>query len=227
MRNTEIIVATGIKLDKTYKNVLDYDNEKMLSLLEENVIYHGYDFSFIRNIEKNAISVNGVSYNDLLYANYFAYKNTDYADKWFFCFIDSIEYVSDKTTRIYFTVDVHTTWWENWTKTKCYVEREHPVDDTLGANTLVENINVDNYNTEEIHSIDVNPNRICLMFTEARAQANKYVSPYIAWKSRLPQMEGDIPFNGNLPMTLWRVDNNITQDGVSGLLKYYSDYITE
>ena len=140
--NSEIILCKNIKLDKNYVNVLNYTEEQMLNLCrnENNIIAYATDYSFIR--PQNSIFV-GFTYEQCLHANYIAFQNKDYSNKWFFAFIDEVIYKSNKNTEIRFTVDVWSTWFNNWTASPCFIEREHVNDDSIGANTINENLSIE------------------------------------------------------------------------------------
>lgn len=137
-KTSKIILCSNIKLDKDYKNVLSYTEVEMLALCNDNKVVESNNFSFIKP-NKNEIEV-PFTYQQCLVCNYMAFQNPNYSNKWFFAFIDSIEYRSDGATRITFTVDIFSTWWEYWTPKACYVLREHVNDDTIGANTVPENL---------------------------------------------------------------------------------------
>ena len=50
-RNSKILIAKNIKLDKSYKDVLDYTENQMLELLTSNdhLVAYSDKFSFIRD----------------------------------------------------------------------------------------------------------------------------------------------------------------------------------
>jgi len=136
-RNSKVILAQGIKLDKTYKNVLCYNESQMLNLVQNNAISTFLNCSYIR--DNNSIEL-GLSYSDCLKANYLAFQNPDYSNKWFFAFIDKVEYISNGASRILFTVDVWSTWYDYWSTRACYVLRQHDNIDYPGRNTVPENL---------------------------------------------------------------------------------------
>ena len=139
-RNSNIIIAENIKLDNTYKNVLSYNQTQMLELVNTNKVAIANNYSFIRQ-EQNMVQV-GFSYSQICNANYMAFQNKDYNNKWFFAFIKDIQYVSDSCVNILFDIDVWSTFYSNLTINKCFVEREHVNNDTIGLHTVPENLNV-------------------------------------------------------------------------------------
>ena len=88
---------------------------------------------------------------DTLYGsvNYMMYRNTAYTNKWFYAFIDRLEYVNDNTTLIYIRTDEFQTWQFDLVYRTSYVVREHTNDDTIGTNRLDEGLGLGNYVCEK------------------------------------------------------------------------------
>lgn len=78
-------------------------------------------------------------------SNYMAFKNSSFEDKWFYCFIDSVEYLNNNTVTIFFHVDVIQTYMFDWVFNQCLIEREHTVTDLLGEHTLPESLETGPY----------------------------------------------------------------------------------
>lgn len=68
-----------------------------------------------------------------------------YEDVSFYCFIDSIEYVNEKTVEIKYTIDHMQTWMFYYELNPCYVEREHVSDDAVGSNRVIEGLDTGPY----------------------------------------------------------------------------------
>jgi len=146
-RNSQIIMCKNIKLDRNYNNVLNYTEAQMLSLCRANQVASNSKYSFIR--EKGTIKTH-FPYNQCLQSNYIAFQNTDYSNKWFFAWIDSVEYKSDGCGEISFTIDEWSTWYEKLVKKPCWVEREHVADDTIGLHTIDESLACNNYQVRNV-----------------------------------------------------------------------------
>lgn len=141
--NSKLILAKGIKMDKEYNNVLSFGTNAMLTLLNSTAHYvnSSETFAFIGGKNTNVISC-PFSYEECLQSNYIAYQNPSYSSKWFFAFITNVIYKSDGMTQIEFEIDAWTTWFEDWTKKACYINRQHVNDDTIGLHTVNENLDV-------------------------------------------------------------------------------------
>lgn len=142
---SKAILAKGIRLDRNYRNIINYSESNMVNLVTSKAVSSFNNCSFIRDM-KNVVELE-VAYGTALQADYIAFQNPDYSNKWFFAFIDKIEYRSEKNTRIYFTVDVCSTWYDYWTPQKCWVIREHANTDTAGDNLVPENLELGEYIT--------------------------------------------------------------------------------
>ncbi len=153
-RNSKIVIAKNIRIDKEYKEVLDYTEQQMLELVDSNKVAQALDYSFIR--DKGTISTH-FTYADCLKCNYMAFQNPDYDNKWFFAWIDDVRYVNDGTTEIMYTIDSWSTWFSKLNVTSSFVIREHVMDDTRGLHTLPENVETGDYITyssDEIYNND-------------------------------------------------------------------------
>ena len=137
--NSEIILVSGMKIDKQYTNVLSYSESQMLALCRQKQVASGNKYSFLR--PTNSLYVD-FTYSQCLQANYIAFQNTDYSNKWFFAWIDEVIYKGEKNCEIRYTVDAWSTWFDYWTKKPCYILREHVNDDTIGLHTIPENLDI-------------------------------------------------------------------------------------
>ena len=138
LRTGKCILAKDIRLDREYKNILNYSESQMVTLVQSKAVYSATNCSFIRE-GANELKLD-VAYGTAIQANYLAFQNPDYSNKWFFAFIDSVDYISNGVTKITFTVDECATWFDYWTVQPCFVIREHTNDDTVGNNTIPEGL---------------------------------------------------------------------------------------
>lgn len=166
--NSKIYLAKNIKLDKNYKAVLNYSESDMLSLItnQSNLVYAESNAQFIRDTK--SIIVKG-KYSTCIQANYMAFSNPDYSNKWFFAFIDEVIYKGENNTEIKYTIDIFSTWHDYWTPKACFVVREHVIDDTIGSNTVPEGVELGEYiscQTKEVDLADPEDFYICMAVSE-------------------------------------------------------------
>ena len=77
--------------------------------------------------------------------NYMMYQNSAYSNKWFYCFIEKMTYISDGLTDVEFKVDPIQTFMFDFDTQPSFIEREHTTDDSIGANVLPENLELGEY----------------------------------------------------------------------------------
>lgn len=144
-RTSKIILAKGIKVDKDYLNITNISESNWLNIIVQHSVANANDCSFVHAEGKDYIAV-PFAYSVCLSANYIAFQNPDYSNKWFFGFIDKVEFGgSGGTQKIYFTIDIMATWWDYWWYKKCLVEREHVASDNIGEHIMDENLDTGDY----------------------------------------------------------------------------------
>ena len=140
--NSKILLVKNIKIDREYRNVLSYSEVQMLELCQANLVAQANNYSFLRT--SGSIMV-AFTYSQCLQANYIAFQNPDYSNKWFFAWIDDVIYKSNENTEITFTIDAWSTWFSKLQVTQSFVVREHVIQDIAGKYTQPENLDVGEY----------------------------------------------------------------------------------
>lgn len=139
--NTELRIYSGVPLDRKYNHTAKQTSlEQQLISFGPYLKYTFTNLSYQRS-GKNTIRVSMVA--DSLYdCNYMAFQNTAFGNKWFYAFIDRVEYINNNTSEITYTIDVMQTWYFDYTLGECYVEREHSETDAVGDNLVPEDLDV-------------------------------------------------------------------------------------
>ncbi len=144
--NSDIVLFRNIKLDSAYENTIYFSSrgaQESYFFSNDKVLQHLTAYSYRRTMD-NTIKVK-LPVGTVAQSTYMAFKNTSYENKWFYCFIADYNYVNDNTTEIVYAIDIMQTFFiGDCTLNQCYVEREHAVDDTVGANRVPEPIGSDN-----------------------------------------------------------------------------------
>ena len=138
MKNGEIILCKGIKMDKGFENVLSYNESDMVTLCRNNAVATTTKYSIL-DPSVRSIDV-ALPYSTCIPVNYIAFKNPYYGNKWYFGFVEEIVYVNNNTTTIKYKLDVFSTWYSSMNVGKAFIEREHVSDDTFGLHTYPENL---------------------------------------------------------------------------------------
>lgn len=143
MRDSEIIICKGIEMDTNYENVLSYSEADMVTLCRNKSVYTATQTSIL-GAKDDYIDI-AIPFNKAMYANYMAFKNPSYGNKWMFAFITDVKYMSDSSTRIFYQIDVWSTWYSSFSIGKAFIEREHVADDSFGKHTLPEGLETGEY----------------------------------------------------------------------------------
>ena len=143
-RNSKVIIAKNIKLDRNYTNVVNYTEQQMLDLINANgnKVAESLNCSFIKT---SGTICTPFSYSQCLQSNYMAFQNPDYDNKWFFAWIDEVIYKSNGTGELKFTIDIFSTWFSKLTINPVNVIREHVNDDTIGLHTIPEGLDTGDF----------------------------------------------------------------------------------
>lgn len=147
-----IIPQTNIRLLKSPIEI-DYNNELTFSNITAQTNYflslpyvEMEECSYQRKEERIRFDK---SFDELIGFNYCMYQNEDYSNKWFYAFINRIEYVDDSCSYVYITTDVYQTWMFDYTMKASLVDREHVSDDTIGKHTMPEGLETGDYIIQE------------------------------------------------------------------------------
>lgn len=143
MKNGEIILCKGIKMDKNFENVLSYNETNLVTLCRTNAVATTNKYSILDPSVKE-IDV-ALPYATCIPCNYIAFINPYYGNKWYFAFVEDIEYINNATTKIRYKLDVFSTWYSKMNVGKAFIEREHVSDDTIGKHTLQEPLNAGDF----------------------------------------------------------------------------------
>lgn len=203
---------------------IEIDNKNQINFANTTTQYNYFfglnkvgnvDFSYQR---KDNIIRYPAHIDTIRHFNYCMYRNDNYSNKWFYAFIESMEYQNDGTTWIKIKTDVYQTWQFDLVFKRCFVEREHVNDDTVGKHTLDEGLSIG----EPIvnYAGDYRPDSITVDGIEEHSR-------YVAQVTELPELQ-----EGSYGSTIFtRIYNNIPQgcyflvfDGVSQLDKVVSYY---
>jgi len=150
--STNIKLLRDIPLDNSYTNTLWFDTtQDQLDYFNIHANQNGIKLTnqTYQRVNKNRARID-VNIGKIYDVNYMMFQNAGYSNKWFYAFILSVEYVNDSCTEIVFELDVFQTYMFDFMLGDCYVEREHVIDDSLGANTIEENLPVGEYIVQEV-----------------------------------------------------------------------------
>lgn len=126
---TTFRILRGVNIDPAYSDVMSHGNKQVqASYFAGKAKFTCTNAVPIRN---NVVRVPYTA--DQLYdCNYVMYQNANFADKWFYAFIQKITWINVNVSELELVEDVWETWQFDLTYHPCYVERQHINNDTYG-----------------------------------------------------------------------------------------------
>ena len=137
--DTDIYLLANVECDKSYDNVKYFETKNAQHSYMSSKIVKSFTNQSYGRVNKGTFRL-FCKADDVYQCNYLMFQNTSFGNKWFYAFINSIEYVSNNTCEVRFTIDLFQTWFLDCTVGQCFVEREHVTDDSIGAHTLNEDV---------------------------------------------------------------------------------------
>lgn len=177
--NSDVYILKNVPLEPSFDHTIWFDSPEQqatafttyaLAFYFDKVSYQRYPRPYI-TLDKTA--------DELFDCNYMMFRNTAYGTKWFYAFITQVEYISNTTSRIYYTIDPMQTYLFDVNVGQCFVEREHAMADAIGDNLNPESFELGEY----VYDADYFPNIflktnyvICILATwKATYKDNQWV----------------------------------------------------
>ena len=140
---TTAVYLCSVPLEKDQKNQLDFADATAQHLYFSNNIKKSYtSFTYQR---KDSVLRVPAEFDTLYDCNYVMYQNADFGTKWFYCFIDHMEYVNPNCTAIYLKTDVFQTWMFEAVYGMAFIERQTTHTDGPGEFCEPEPVSVKAY----------------------------------------------------------------------------------
>lgn len=142
--NTDIRLLRGCPCDPQHIHTLYFasagaQSSYFMSLTKYNLNSYTY-----QRYAKGVLRVQILADN-LYDINYMMFRNTAFGNKWFYAFVDKVEYINDVTTEITYHIDEIQTWLFDFKFHECFVERQHSTTDVIGDNIVVEPVETGEY----------------------------------------------------------------------------------
>lgn len=152
---TKVRVLRGVPFDSNYRNVCDgYSNaDNQYTVISTGRVKYSFDaISPIRH--QNVIRLPVCA--DYLYdCNYICWQNANFNNKWFYAFITKVDWININMCFVHYQIDIWNTWYfdgttsnrtaRGWSMERCFVEREHTNNDTVGSNIVPEGLETGEY----------------------------------------------------------------------------------
>lgn len=149
--NSTVRLLSNIPTDATYQNVLQFDTveEQTAYFMQDKFLVRSFDrFTYIDQTFTIRVPVN---IEKLWNVNYLMYQNTAYGNKWFYAFVNRVEWTSDNSTDIIMSIDIWQTWQFSLRFNPSFIKRECVSDDDYDKNLIIENLDKGTYICDQNH----------------------------------------------------------------------------
>lgn len=142
--NTTVKLLHECPLDNTYEHTLYFYTKADQTNYFNTLVKKTFPEQTYQRVNKGVMRLQ-VCADDIYACNYLMFQNTNFGSKWFYCFITSVEYVSNNVAEITYEIDVMQTWFFDYTLQQCFIEREHVISDTVGSNLIPDDLETGDY----------------------------------------------------------------------------------
>lgn len=213
---TKLRLYSGVPWSDEYEHVRLYNSKaELLDHLEsyrKNI--PGVDLSHLAPIRVGNYDIR-VPFTEMkaLNLNYLAFQNAGISDEWVFCFIDSIEWLSEKTTRINFSLDVFQNNFYNTNIKPCFVEYHHIPrrEDGIGVNLVPVNLEAGETIVSQHKKLNLTPTDCCIFVTRGTVEQSWFEG----------RVENGVYCWGSIGHYDVTTDDGLEK--INGLLKAYND----
>lgn len=148
---SEIYLCSGVRLNSRYEHSIYFDSlDAQQEYFMGKAVRHLTAYSFLR--KSWSIKINGTMENSKT-LNYLFFRNRE-SGKFYYYFINNIEYVNDSTVELFLELDVIQTYFFDFDLLPCFVERQHVDSDGVGENTIDEGLEMGHYTENSRHDLD-------------------------------------------------------------------------
>lgn len=147
--NSTIVFCKNVPFDRGHTHTVRFNSKSEQYTAIYNCRKNSPDMSYVlsaqsyQRYDKNSLRVQIVADN-LYDCNYLMFQNTSFGNKWFYAFIDGVEYINNVTSEVRYTIDVMQTYIfpTDYRLKECFIEREHIYGDAIGKSLTPENIDL-------------------------------------------------------------------------------------
>lgn len=135
----------GVPLDNTYSDTIYFanatDQYNYFSTLTGNKVFNQQTY---QRVNKGTLRLQVLA-DEIYDYDYLMFRNTSYGSKWFYAFINKVNYINDTTTEVEYELDVIQSWMFEAVLEPSYVEREHTSSDVIGEHLETEPVKLGEY----------------------------------------------------------------------------------
>lgn len=152
--NSVIQLFQGINLDNRYMHTIYFASVSAQDSWFASRVTANFQAQSYTRYTRNQVKIQ-CDVTSILGCSYMRFLNDRAGDKWFYAFINAVEYVNENTALVTYEIDVMQTWFiAGGSVRPCMVLREHVNDDTFGLNLEEEPIGSEIYDSDYLDKFD-------------------------------------------------------------------------
>lgn len=157
-----ICICSGIRLHNRYEHSIHFDGpDAQLAYFAGKVVKTLPAYSYLRKSWPLKVEA---TMEEAKTWSYLYFQNSP-SGKYYFYFINTVEYVNDSTVELGLELDVIQTYYFDYQELPCFVERQHTLSDDLGQHTVDEGLDVGEYIVGGQEALPLNECCIMVMST--------------------------------------------------------------
>lgn len=142
--NSEIYLCSNVPISSNYNHSLWFpDKNTQVNYYMSHMTAHFGELSYIRS-GRNSLKIE-VPLSNVINCNYMMFINGNYENKYFFAFINAVNYINDTTTEIIYAIDWVQTYITELSFGECFIERSHVSNDRPYSNLTPEGLTLGDY----------------------------------------------------------------------------------
>lgn len=150
--NSTIRLLSGVPIDKNQSDTLWFASVGAQTSYFMSKTVRTFTDQTYQRLQRGYCRVE-VSADVIYGCNYMMFQNTSFGSKWFYAFIDNVEYINNEVSEVRFTIDPIQSWFFDYTLNQCYVERCTPTTDEIGENILPEPVQTSEFVTNGDYNV--------------------------------------------------------------------------
>lgn len=134
---TNINIVSGVAIDSRYRHSIYFANQDaQLAYFGGKVVKRLSAYSYCRKSWTLKVDA---TMEEARKWNYLYFQNTP-SGKWWFYFINDVEYKGERSVELTLELDVIQTYMFEWVMKRCHIERQHTTSDKFGENQVEEDL---------------------------------------------------------------------------------------
>lgn len=170
-----IQLMKGINLDNRYAHTIYFENESLQNTYFSSKVTHTFDRQSYTRHNSDIIRIK-VASDAVADCTYMRFQNKNNG-KWYYAFINYVDYINENVTAITFEIDVMQTWFfqTGHDIKPCFVDREHVSTDTFGIYHAPDTPKTDEYVYKWLKDSDLLQSyTVCVSISSEPTQFSEY-----------------------------------------------------